>query len=86
MKLGPDQIKNIEAILTMYESGVVQRAIIIKHNIRDLPALNGFLSVMRTCGVSLVTTKGRTALSDDDAVAFADWLEARRIAERMLKQ
>lgn len=78
MKLTPEGIAKIEAVLTMIEDGSPYRAIIIKHDICDLSAFTGFLRVLRGFGVVPTRARGGRKLSAEDALAFAEFLAERR--------
>lgn len=53
MKLTSDEIKKIEAILTMREEGSSGKSIMIEVGIKDIGQLSGFYAVLRVIGVSL---------------------------------
>lgn len=80
MKLTRANIEKIEAVLTSVEEGNMHRSTIIEFNIRDLPALSGFLTTLRNIGVDLPKAS-MSALSKRDKADFIAWLRSRKAAE-----
>lgn len=80
MKLTPENIAKIEAVLTDWENGHTQRQIIIDYNLNTLTAFSAWVSVMRSLGVSCPHL-GVTGLSKEDAASFTVWLREKRARE-----
>ena len=79
MKLTAEQVEKIEDLVeTAGRFG--QRAAIIKFGLRDVSALASFMSVMRSIGVAAPPKWDKSALSPEDKLAFAAWLQERKVA------
>ena len=76
-KLTTKDIEKIEDLINDVES-VGHRATIIKHGIRDIAALSGFISVMRHIGVSIQRRQAWNGLSPEDALAFQEFLKQKK--------
>jgi hypothetical protein len=53
LKLSPDDIKKIEALLTDHQTGAPRDAILKKYNIRHFSQLGGFVNVLRRLRINL---------------------------------
>ena len=80
MKLTPENIAKIEAVLTDWEEGHGQRHVIIDHNIRDTTGLAAWLGVMRDLGINTIHATG-SGLTKEDNRAFVQWLREKRARE-----
>ena len=80
MKLTPENIVKIEAVLTDWENGHGQRRIVVDHNISGVNTVVQFFSVMRSLGVPV--PKGSLGgLALEDRVEFTRWLREKRAKE-----
>ena len=79
MKLTPEQIGKIEAVLTMREDGHTVRAIIIEHNITDISCFSGFIRTMKDLGI-FVTPAHMGSMSKEDREAFIEWMREKKKA------
>lgn len=80
MKLTPENIAKIEAVLTDWEQGHGSRQIIIDYNINNLQYLTHWLGVMRALGVKFGHIQVRV-LNKEDHAAFTQWLREKRARE-----
>lgn len=85
MKLFPQDIAKIEALLTDVESGNGHRAAIVKHGISDLQTLSMFIRCCRDLGVPIVPKRIK-GLSDEDREAFAEFLRQKKLEQEDARQ
>lgn len=81
MKLTPEQVALIEAVLTDYEHGMSARGIIVRYGFHDIPTWNGFLRGFRSLGISVASIRMR-GLTEDDRAAFIEWLRAKHAQKK----
>ena len=88
MKLTPENIARIEAILTDHEDDYPATAIIIKYQISELHYLSELFAGLRAVGVKVPYGKKGRRLTKKDSADFVQWLlrekRARENAERGL--
>ena len=83
MKLTPEIISKIEDMIDMHDSNVGGRAIIIKHDVKNLINLSAFFSVLRDLGVSISKKPGRAkgtcGLPVSEMEQYRAWLKEKRV-------
>lgn len=79
MKLTAEQIAKIEALVAACEDEG-QRAAIIKYGVRDVRAMSGFMSVLRSLGVVIIPRRAGM-LCKHDRREFQAFLRAKRAAQ-----
>lgn len=82
MKLSPEHIAKLEAILTDYEDGITVSGIVIEHNLETLQQGTHMLSFFRRIGVPLQKRKGgRSSIPLREQKEFVSWLRDKRARE-----
>ena len=81
MKLTPENIAAIEAVLTHIEEGNSRRGTMIEFGFSELSTLSSFLSHLRHLGVSIPKASWR-GLSKNDRAEFIAWLRLKKAEQR----
>ena len=76
MNLTPENIERINALLADRVAGMGARELIIKHNLSDLTALNGFFRILCDCGLDVTSMKRK--LRSAQKLEFEEYLRLKR--------
>ena len=81
MKLTPENIEKIEAVLTMIEEGHFQRGIIIEHDLMGVTEFSNWLTIIRQLGIDVPKRpRGYGSLTRQESREFIEFLKARKKA------
>ena len=81
MKLTPENIGKIEAVLTMIEEGHYHRGIVIEHDLMGVSEFSNWLTIIRQLGIDVPKRpKGYGRLTRQESRDFIAFLRERKKA------
>ena len=84
MKLTPENIGKIEAVLTMIEEGHFHRGIIVEHDLMGLTEFSNWITISRQLGIDVPKRpKGYGGLTRQESREFIEFLKARKKANNV---